>query len=110
VVLSDHPHILKAFEPIPSPLNLSQTTNDNASSVNQGNHRPVAQNLNITILEIFNPVAFTLKGTDQDQNDKLNYTILTEPVHGTIRIDPPTGAVIYNPQTYQGDAFTVQSN
>src|SRR5215211_4535590 len=63
--------IVQAFTPQPEPIN----------------HSPIAEDLNVTTVANA-PIASGLKGTDQDKNDRLNYTLLTRPVYGSIKIDP----------------------
>lgn len=85
----------EAFKPLPQ--NQSQVSNNTGGvQTSLDNFTPVVQNINITTIGNA-PIAFGLNGTDQDKNDRLNYTMLTKPVYGSIEIHPPTGAVTYNP-------------
>jgi hypothetical protein len=85
----------EAFKPLP--LNQSQDSNNTGvAQTILDNHAPIAQNINVTTIRNA-PIAFGLNGTDQDINDRLNYTMLTKPVYGRIEINSPTGAVTYSP-------------
>jgi hypothetical protein len=64
------------------------------------NHPPVAHNMNITTIANA-PVGFTLNGTDPDEGDILNFTIVAKPVYGNITsFDSSSGGGVYNPFIY----------
>lgn len=64
---------------------------------NTSNHKPRAENMNVTTFQ-YSPVAFVLKGTDEDKADKLNFTVVAKPALGNITsFDTSSGAGVYTP-------------
>lgn len=69
------------------------------------NHKPVSENMNITTIDDA-AVPFVLKGTDVDEGDRLNFTIVAKPAYGNISsFDPSSGAGVYTPFP-AGEAIT----
>jgi hypothetical protein len=64
-----------------------------------GNRPPVAESMNITTIGNA-PVGFTLKGTDLDEGDMLNFTIVAMPALGNVSsFDSSSGGGVYQPFT-----------
>src|SRR3712207_3278871 len=70
---------------------------ENEVPLQTGNRPPVAENMNITTIGNA-PVGFTLKGTDPDEGDMLNFTIVAIPALGNISsFDSSSGGGVYKP-------------
>ncbi|WP_049721304.1 retention module-containing protein [Gilvimarinus polysaccharolyticus] len=86
---------------------------DSAVSIAQievlaGNDAPVAQDQTLTTPEDI-PLSGQVDASDIDLGDTLTYTLEVPPTHGSVTIDPETGAFTYTPaENYNGpDEFTV---
>jgi Bacterial Ig domain len=77
------------------------------------NHTPMAEDMTI-LTNSSNPVRFTLKAQDEDNGDKLNYSIVAEPKQGEVGFfDSTTGDIIYNPGSnfkYFNDSLAFRVN
>ncbi|HEY0334824.1 MAG TPA: Ig-like domain-containing protein [Stenotrophomonas sp.] len=71
------------------------------------NDAPVAEDLTLTTLED-QAVSGTVVATDVEA-DTLSYSIFNPPSHGTLTVDPVTGAFIYTPEAnyHGGDDFII---
>ena len=90
------------------------SSNNGTTIINAANHAPVIPVTN----QIVNTVSYhetniTLNAKDQDNNDVLTYSILSNPSHGSlINFDPHTGSLQYRPfgKYSPVDNFTFKAN
>jgi caspase domain-containing protein/Big-like domain-containing protein len=91
---------------------VSRQEEQSASTSNSSNHPPVPANQSVTT-EMNTPVDITLGASDQDTNDDLTATIVSNPLHGNLgTVNQSSGIVAYtpNPGFTGNDEFTFKVN